>query len=196
VAPAQYGPPADVRGGLPVVSRLPQPRLPDDEGRPCPRRQRPGRVLGGIPVGHDVDPLGGRPSMMQRYRTGGTPWTIITGPERRVCFDGRSPRSKDLSEKARTPAGRDHSPPRPSDLDRRYQPFGASTHPRTGQRTARYRHPLAADRPARYPARCARQRARKRAASANRALWDRRRARAVRISSGAERGHGARLLDG
>jgi hypothetical protein len=44
--------------------------------------------LDGIPVGHDVDPLGGTPSMMQRYRTGGTPWTIIIGPERRVCFDG------------------------------------------------------------------------------------------------------------
>jgi thiol-disulfide isomerase/thioredoxin len=44
--------------------------------------------LDGIPIGHDVDPLGGRPSMMQRYRTGGTPWTVIIGPERRVCFDG------------------------------------------------------------------------------------------------------------
>lgn len=44
--------------------------------------------LDGIPIGHDVDPLGGPPSMMQRYRTGGTPWTVIIGPERRVCFDG------------------------------------------------------------------------------------------------------------
>lgn len=26
--------------------------------------------------------------MMQRYRTGGTPWTMIIGPEHRVCFDG------------------------------------------------------------------------------------------------------------
>ena len=44
--------------------------------------------LGGIPVGHDVDPHGGPPSMMRSYRTGGTPWTVIIGPERRVCFDG------------------------------------------------------------------------------------------------------------
>ena len=44
--------------------------------------------LDGIPIGHDVDPLGGPPSTMQRYRTGGTPWTVIIGPERRVCFDG------------------------------------------------------------------------------------------------------------
>lgn len=44
--------------------------------------------LTGIPVGHDVDPGGGLPSMMRLYRTGGTPWTVIIGPERRVCFDG------------------------------------------------------------------------------------------------------------
>jgi thiol-disulfide isomerase/thioredoxin len=44
--------------------------------------------LGEIAVGHDVDPLGGPPSMMRLYRTGGTPWTVIIGPERRVCFDG------------------------------------------------------------------------------------------------------------
>ena len=44
--------------------------------------------LGTIPVGHDVDPAGGPPSMMRLYRTGGTPWTVIIGPERRVCFDG------------------------------------------------------------------------------------------------------------
>jgi hypothetical protein len=44
--------------------------------------------LDGIPVGHDVDPLRGQPSMMRLYRTGGTPWTVIIGPERRVCFDG------------------------------------------------------------------------------------------------------------
>ena len=44
--------------------------------------------LEGIPIGHDVDPLGGPPSMMRLYRTGGTPWTVIIGPERRVCFDG------------------------------------------------------------------------------------------------------------
>ena len=25
---------------------------------------------------------------MELYRTGGTSWTIIIGPERRVCFDG------------------------------------------------------------------------------------------------------------
>lgn len=44
--------------------------------------------LGEIAIGHDVDPLGGQPSMMRLYRTGGTPWTVIIGPERRVCFDG------------------------------------------------------------------------------------------------------------
>lgn len=44
--------------------------------------------LDGIPIGHDVDPQGGPPSMMRLYRTGGTPWTVIIGPERRVCFDG------------------------------------------------------------------------------------------------------------
>ena len=44
--------------------------------------------LNDIPVGHDVDPGGGTPSMMAAYRTGGTPWTVIIGPERRVCFNG------------------------------------------------------------------------------------------------------------
>lgn len=44
--------------------------------------------LDAIPIGHDVDPRGGPPSMMRLYRTGGTPWTVIIGPERRVCFDG------------------------------------------------------------------------------------------------------------
>jgi len=26
--------------------------------------------------------------MMGLYRTGGTPWTVIVGAERRVCLDG------------------------------------------------------------------------------------------------------------
>lgn len=41
-----------------------------------------------IPVGHDPGVDGGRPNIMKNYRTGGTPWTVIVGPERRVCFDG------------------------------------------------------------------------------------------------------------
>lgn len=41
-----------------------------------------------IPVGHDPGVDGGPPDLMRSYRTGGTPWTVIIGPERRVCFDG------------------------------------------------------------------------------------------------------------
>ena len=41
-----------------------------------------------IPVGHDPGVNGGPPDLMAKYRTGGTPWTVIIGPERRVCFDG------------------------------------------------------------------------------------------------------------
>lgn len=44
--------------------------------------------LGGIPIGHDPGVDGGRPNLMTSYRTGGTPWTVIIGPERRVCLDG------------------------------------------------------------------------------------------------------------
>ena len=41
-----------------------------------------------LPVGHDVDFAGGLPSIMRSYRTAGTPWTVIIGPDRRVHFDG------------------------------------------------------------------------------------------------------------
>lgn len=44
--------------------------------------------LDDIPVGHDPGVAGGPPDLMRSYRTGGTPWTVIIGPERRVCFDG------------------------------------------------------------------------------------------------------------
>ncbi len=38
-----------------------------------------------IPLGHDS---GYPPTIMADYRTGGTPWTIVIGPDRRVLFDG------------------------------------------------------------------------------------------------------------
>ncbi len=44
--------------------------------------------LSDIPIGHDPGVDGGSPELMGAYRTGGTPWTVIIGPERRVCFDG------------------------------------------------------------------------------------------------------------
>lgn len=41
--------------------------------------------LGDIPLGHDS---GHPPTLMADYRTGGTPWTIVIGPDRRVLVDG------------------------------------------------------------------------------------------------------------
>ncbi|MFT7475483.1 MAG: hypothetical protein ACI81L_002422 [Verrucomicrobiales bacterium] len=41
--------------------------------------------LSDIPLGHDS---GHPPTVMADYRTGGTPWTVIIGPDRRVVFDG------------------------------------------------------------------------------------------------------------
>ena len=41
-----------------------------------------------LPLGHDVDADGLLPSIMRTYRTAGTPWTVIIGPDRRVHFDG------------------------------------------------------------------------------------------------------------
>lgn len=41
--------------------------------------------LDDIPLGHDS---GHPPTVMADYRTGGTPWTVIIGPDRRVLFDG------------------------------------------------------------------------------------------------------------
>lgn len=41
-----------------------------------------------VPVGHDVGGPDALPSIMGSYHTGGTPWTVIIGPDRRVHFDG------------------------------------------------------------------------------------------------------------
>ena len=38
-----------------------------------------------IPLGQDS---GHPPTIMVDYRTGGTPWTVLIGPDRRVLFDG------------------------------------------------------------------------------------------------------------
>jgi hypothetical protein len=38
-----------------------------------------------IPLGHDS---GDPPTTMTDYRTGGTPWTVLIGPDRRVLFNG------------------------------------------------------------------------------------------------------------
>jgi peptide-methionine (R)-S-oxide reductase len=41
--------------------------------------------LGDIALGHDS---GHPPTIMSDYRTGGTPWTVVIGPDRTVLFDG------------------------------------------------------------------------------------------------------------
>jgi len=38
-----------------------------------------------VPLGHDS---GHPPTIMADYRTGGTPWTVLIGPDRRVLFNG------------------------------------------------------------------------------------------------------------
>ena len=38
-----------------------------------------------VPLGHDS---GHPPTIMTDYRTGGTPWTVLIGPDRRVLFNG------------------------------------------------------------------------------------------------------------
>ena len=40
--------------------------------------------LSDLAVGHDPSRDGGPPDSMRIYRTGGTPWTVIIGPERRA----------------------------------------------------------------------------------------------------------------
>ncbi len=40
-----------------------------------------------IPFGHDAGPDGRRSLVMQRYRTGGTPWTVLIDREGRVRFN-------------------------------------------------------------------------------------------------------------
>ncbi|MGI9607869.1 MAG: peroxiredoxin family protein [Acidimicrobiales bacterium] len=41
--------------------------------------------LGDVPLGHDS---GDPPTVMADYRTGGTPWTVLIGPDRTVLFNG------------------------------------------------------------------------------------------------------------
>ncbi|MHC4108134.1 MAG: peroxiredoxin family protein [Planctomycetota bacterium] len=41
-----------------------------------------------IPIGHDAGDSGRRSDLMRRYRTGGTPWTVIIDREGRVRFNG------------------------------------------------------------------------------------------------------------
>ncbi len=40
-----------------------------------------------LPFGHDPGPEGGRSLVMQRYRTGGTPWIILIGGDGLVIFN-------------------------------------------------------------------------------------------------------------
>ncbi len=40
-----------------------------------------------IPFGHDPGPDGRRSVVMQRYRTGGTPWTVLVDRQGRVGFN-------------------------------------------------------------------------------------------------------------
>jgi hypothetical protein len=40
-----------------------------------------------IPVGHDPGPNQSGSLLMHRYRTGGTPWTIVIDRDRRVRFN-------------------------------------------------------------------------------------------------------------
>ena len=41
-----------------------------------------------IPIGHDAGDSGRRSDLMRRYRTGGTPWTVIIDRQGRVRFNG------------------------------------------------------------------------------------------------------------
>jgi thiol-disulfide isomerase/thioredoxin len=41
-----------------------------------------------VPVAHDPGPGGRGSTTMRRYRSGGTPWTVIIGPDGVVRFDG------------------------------------------------------------------------------------------------------------
>lgn len=41
--------------------------------------------LGDVALGHDS---GHPPTIMSDYRTGGTPWTVVIGPDRTVLFNG------------------------------------------------------------------------------------------------------------
>ena len=51
-----------------------------------------------LPVGHDVGLKGKRSLTMGRYRSGGTPWTVIIGPRGVVRFNGfHLPASKGIA---------------------------------------------------------------------------------------------------
>ncbi|MCH9687645.1 MAG: TlpA family protein disulfide reductase [Deltaproteobacteria bacterium] len=47
-----------------------------------------------VPLGQDS---GSPPTIMADYRTGGTPWTVIIGPDRSVVYNGFQPRGEQLS---------------------------------------------------------------------------------------------------
>lgn len=51
-----------------------------------------------IPFGHDTGPDGRLSLVMQRYRTGGTPWTVLIDQQRRVRFNGFQADSDDLRD--------------------------------------------------------------------------------------------------
>ncbi|MEM6992261.1 MAG: TlpA family protein disulfide reductase [Myxococcota bacterium] len=55
-----------------------------------------------IPLGHDS---GSPPTIMADYRTGGTPWTVIIGPDRTVLHEGfqLDPEALGLLEKLSAP---------------------------------------------------------------------------------------------
>lgn len=51
-----------------------------------------------VPLGHTVGSAGAAPTLMSAYRTGGTPWSVIIGPDRLVRLDGFHPEPKRLTE--------------------------------------------------------------------------------------------------
>jgi thiol-disulfide isomerase/thioredoxin len=51
-----------------------------------------------IPFGHDPGPDGRRSIVMRRYRTGGTPWTVIIDQQGYVRFNGFQAQAEDLTD--------------------------------------------------------------------------------------------------
>ncbi len=51
-----------------------------------------------IPIGHDPGPESSGSVVMGRYRTGGTPWTIVIDRDRRVRFNGFQADAEMLAE--------------------------------------------------------------------------------------------------
>jgi thiol-disulfide isomerase/thioredoxin len=51
-----------------------------------------------IPFGHDTGPDSRLSLVMQRYRTGGTPWTVLIDQKRDVRFNGFQADSDDLKD--------------------------------------------------------------------------------------------------